>query len=350
MNYNYSSNEGKRLPTLDNYANLLLPMNISEDEIKINPLGAMTEDKDDYLVVQIGNGKFRLMPGPEFSPRLYRGQSCNPPICKASLYRTNQYSKYILNNIKLYEFYKLICLDPAVKYMSNLKILEQSFSVDFEGLAQHYELSTGMLDFSRSKDIAMFFAFCTKNMETNCYEPIWDETRDAVIYTLDIKKMFDSGEKFNVIGMQPLLRPYRQKALSIRQGGNDNLNTKAYIEKNVIKIDRVQSMKYFEMFDGGAKLFPLNDIVYRKACEIKESNEIDKEVVEHMLSHGKFPMKITNETDLIHLLKNENISIGDKTKELSFSQEEISLMGSNWLKIEDELMSKIKMRLWSDSI
>jgi len=45
------------------------------------------------------------------------------------------------------------------------------FKVDMEGLAAHCEFTTAMIDVSRSKDVAMFFALCEKN-GTGQYAPI----------------------------------------------------------------------------------------------------------------------------------------------------------------------------------
>ena len=122
MNYNYSDSRGMRLPTFDEYVGNLLPIEFEDDNCKINYCGCMTNDKDDYTAIQVGNGKFRLMPGSEFSPRLYRGQNCYYSDCKPSIYRNREYPKYVLSKIKLFEFIKLIGSSPIVKLMRNLKI------------------------------------------------------------------------------------------------------------------------------------------------------------------------------------------------------------------------------------
>lgn len=347
MNYNYSNIEGKELPDLDEYASMFLPSIIEDDTCKINNLGCISGDIEDYFAVLMKNGKFRLMPGPEFGPRLYRGQNFYYPNCNAAIYRNKHYPKYVLSKIKLFEFIKLICSGPVVRLMDNFKILKHAFSMDFEGLAQHYELDTEMLDFTRSKDIAMFFALCAKNEKTNRYEPILDETKEAVIYTLDIKKMIDNGEIVNIIGMQPLLRPYKQKAFSISLKINDNLNFKPYITCTRIKVDKDESTKYYEMFDGGKALFP-SEVVSDKAYDIKKSKVIDKEVVDFMFRRKIFSEGINNEMDLMRLLNGEDIEIIDKTAELLFSQDETELIINNWGEIKKDFMRKIKMRLVSD--
>jgi len=193
----------------------------------------------------------------------------------------------------------------------------------------------------------MFFACCRKNDVTDQYEPILDETSEAVIYTLDIKKMIDNKEELNIIGFQPLVRPYKQKAFSIRQNFNDNLNSKNYTSYEKIRMNKAESIKYYEMFEGGERLFP-KDIVGEKVYILKESKEIDGEVVEYMFKRNIFPRNIKNETDLINLLKNKQIRISDKNSELSFTQNEISAIGKNWIEIEKDFLPRIKYRLCAD--
>ena len=347
MNYNYSDSDGMKLPTFAEYASNLLSIECKDDDCKINSIGCLTSDKDDYTAIRISDGKFRLMPGPEFSPRLYRGQNCYYPDCKPSIYRKKDYSKYVLNKIKLFEFIKLIDSSLIVELMRNLKIMGHSFSIDLHGLAQHYELETEMLDFTRSKDIAMFFALCSKNEKSDCYEPILDESREVVIYSLDIKKMIDSGETVNIIGMQSLLRPYKQKACSILLIMQDNLNTKPYIAYTKIRVNRKEAIKYYEMFDGGKALFP-EEIVNNKAYEIKNSKAIDREVVDYMFKEKIFPESINNINDLMRLLKNENIEITDKAVKLSFSRDETAAIQDDWQIIKNNFLARIKVRAVSD--
>jgi hypothetical protein len=347
MDNNHFDPKGKRLPTFDEYTGNLLPIEFKDDNCKINNYGCLTDNEGDYIAIRTGDDKFRLMPGPEFSPRLYRGQNCYYPDCKPSIYRIKEYPKYVLNKIKLFEFIKLIGSSPIVGLMRNLKIMGCSFSVAFHGLAQHYELETEMLDFTRSKDISMFFALCEKNWKSGCYEPILDETKEAVIYSLDIKKMVNSGETVNIIGMQPLLRPYKQKACSINM--RDNLNTKPYITYTKIRVNKKEAVKYYEMFDGGKVLFP-EEIVNNKANEIKKSRAIDKEVVDYMFKEKIFSESVNNTNDLVRVLKDEDVEITDKAAELSFSKDETVAMQNNWRIIESDLIKKIKVRAIVDPI
>ena len=324
-----------------------MPLMASED-IKIHPLGMMAGNAEDLHPVEIETNKFGLMPGLEFSPWLYRGQNGFYENCKASIYRNSDYATYILDEIKLWECRKLLFEHPVVQLLFEMTIQDNHLAIDFESLAQHYGLSTEMLDFSRSRDIAMFFATCRPNRTTNQFVPILDETTEAVIYTLDVREIVNSHDQFSVIGFQPLLRPCRQKAFSVRQKPSDNLNLKPYITYDRIRINKAESKKYYEMFEGGRALFP-DELIGDKTRILRDSKEIDTEVVDILFAKNIFPEDIKNEQELRQLLRNQQINIADKRCELSFSQSEVSLIEKDWQIIQQDYLPRIKPRLCCDS-
>lgn len=348
MTYLYPNNDAERLMTVEQYIAGIMPGTFAKDDVWINNIGCVTGNSDDFFAVQTEAGKFRLMPGPEFCPRMYRGQNQYYPQCKASIYRKDDCAGYVIDFIKQHEFFKLICSSPIATLMEHFTIMNCAFSMDLVGLAQHYELATEMMDFTRSKDIAMFFASCKRNDKTKQYEPNIDDTKDAVLYTVDMKKMCESGEPLNIIGIQPLLRPYRQMALSISQAPSDNLNTKSYIHVEKLKIDKNHALKVFEQFEGGTKLFP-EDSVYSKAREIKESNTLDEEVIEVMLRHNLFPPEVNNKPYLEKIANDKHMLIADKSELLLFSQAEKEKIVRDWQQVSFELDKKIQFRCCADS-
>lgn len=98
---------GKHIPTIEHYAASLLPSEIEDDHCWINQYGCVTsEDTESLLVVQIDGKHFSLLPGPEFSPRLYRGQPNFYEECLPSLFRKPMTQiKYLTDLLKKYEFY-----------------------------------------------------------------------------------------------------------------------------------------------------------------------------------------------------------------------------------------------------
>lgn len=316
---------GKRIPNTKEFGALLLSNNVQDDYCWINNYGCFTtKSKDALFVVQTSDEHFSLLPGPEFLPRLYRGQTgfhnkCVPLLFREPITQIN----YLTGLLKKYEFYKLMAGHPIIRYLQGWFIDGKYFKIDMEGISAHYEFMTPLLDFTRSKDIAMFFAVCEKN-EDNLYRPIIDESRDVVLYTVDLVALLGNNNSyFNVIGFQALPRPDVQMAYSLVMGYKENLNLFPFITYEIFKVNRKQSEKYFDLFEGGAKLFP-NDIVDDMSLEIKQSLEIDREVLQFCFEKHLIPNSWANISEVENFLKRFNYKVTDKC-----------------LKFTDELRSKI---------
>lgn len=305
---------GKRIPTIREYANLINPPEVKDDRCLINPYGCITSSSDDdVFVTQVDNKHFSLLPGPEFSPRLYRGQNKFYENCVPSLFRTPMTRiTYLVSLLKKFEFYKFMAKHPLVNYLSNWYIDGKKFKIDLEGLSQHYGFSTAMIDLTRSKNVAMFFAVSEKNNAGGHYYPILDESREAVLYEIDLKGILSNNPKdFNVVGFQALPRPYAQKAYSVFIGSRNNFNALPCVCCKRFRINRAESIKYFEMFEGGAKLFP-NDIVDDIALEIINSNEIDREVLKTCFESQLIPETLSSITRVIDFLDQFNYIVTEK--------------------------------------
>jgi hypothetical protein len=216
-----------RIPTIKEYGSNLLPFVIQDDYCRINSLGCVTSENDtDLCVVQTDDNHFSLLPGPEFSPRLYRGQTDFHDPCIPAIFRSMTPIGYLTALLKKYEFYKLIAgSHPIIGRLKNWLVDGKYFKIDFEGLSQHYEFATSMIDVTRSKDIALFFALCKKNETSNRYVPIIDENHEAVLYTVNLKALAENtNPNFHVIGFQPLPRPDAQRAYALFVGYKENFN------------------------------------------------------------------------------------------------------------------------------
>ena len=287
-------------------------------------------DPESLCVVQTDASHFSLLPGPEFSPRLYRGQNryfskCLPAFLRPPLTKI----KRLTDILKKYEFFKLLCSHPIVNYLAEWKIEDKSFKVDFEGLAAHYEFSTLKLDLTRSKDVAMFFALCEKeDPQKDEYKPIDDSDREAVLYTVDLNKLFaDAPEHFHVVGFQALPRPDAQKAYCFNAVSQRNFNQYPFVRLERIRVDPKQAEHYFEMFEGGRKLFP-NEPVDLIAKEIRNSIQIDREILETAFEKKLFPQDWDNLKEIKQFLEGCGYEISDK--KLEFSEESRAKIISNW--------------------
>lgn len=68
--------QGKRLLSAINYAQNLMPIVVEDDEAWINQWGAVSEHGIDFFIpVETSPSFYRIMSGPKFSPRLYRGKN-----------------------------------------------------------------------------------------------------------------------------------------------------------------------------------------------------------------------------------------------------------------------------------
>jgi hypothetical protein len=258
--FNSSKASGERLPSIVEFAKLLVQIEEANDHCVNNGWGLVTEPYNDLLIaVQTSDQHFRFMPGPEFSPRIYRGETVFHQRCVPTIFRQGNSSVDRFFAIcKQIELSTLMDLHPAVVDLKDLRIGDLSFDFNIEAIAQHYGFKTCLMDFSRSKDVAMFFATCKHH--SGIYSPLQNGT--AVLYTADLKALINDrkelGTSFLPLGLEPLPRPEAQKALAVRLRPGENLNNMNWVSHERVQITPKLSQFYFEMFDGGAKLFPVN--------------------------------------------------------------------------------------------
>lgn len=336
--------------TLDQYASSLMQSEFEDDHIWINNIGLVSSGSDnDLYVIQTDDNHFGLVPGPEFSPRLYRGQTQFYKKCLPSLLRSKTQIEYVVNLIKKYEFYKMMIEShPIIQELLAWQVDGKSFHIDMEGVSQHYEFGTYMIDVTRSKETAMFFALCEKNESTNVYEPIVDENREIVLYTINLRQLLLSkSPRLNIVGFQALPRPDAQRAFSIHVDSQEDFNSQPYVRYEIIRVDHKLSEKYFDQFDGGAKLFP-KDIVDDKASELRSSKEIDMEVLENCFEKRYIPRIANNIPDLITILKANGYVVTDK--KLFFSENEKKAITTKWGRMKPLYLQRLKYRGAFESI
>lgn len=280
----------KRLPTLEEYACLLSPFDVEVDYAKVNQAGAVTDiNPESVAVVQTSPRHFRFMPSPEFCPRLYRGQNRYYEPCVPSLYRNQEPIDIIYRTAKWMELGLALGQHPAALWLRGLEIEGLGFGFDSQSLAQHYGFPTALLDFSRSRDVAMFFATCGYNEKTDDYYPLTSGT--AVLYTIDLRRMIlerDRGSTPVALGLEPLPRPEAQRAFGIQFLPGQDLNSKSWSRSVVFDITEQQSDFYFEMFDGGRALFPSNPFDSHIRF-LRDNNVLPRPVLEYGMKVGFIP-------------------------------------------------------------
>lgn len=306
-----------------------------------------------FEAVLTGDGDEKiLLPEEGWTVFLYRGQNEEYIPCYPSLYRTVprelSTAEVFVWRMRLILFQDMLDSYPIV----NKFFKRHNFKVDYEGLAQHYGLCTSVLDLTSNLDIALFFATCWYDKTNDCYRPFDDGIdHEGIIYVFcpilanePTPLRFEDFMKENItpIGLQPFLRPARQKgyALHIPKGKS----TKSWAYR--INFSNEDSRHYYEMFNGGKDLW-ISDILADKTKQIGNISLFSFDTFDR--AYALFRPKGYSKTKL----KKELISIGvilaKNGPQISFSDEECSSIIRKWNDSEGKLFcDMIGRRPWNE--
>ncbi len=294
-----------------------------------------------FSLITIDEKYFKLFPGPEFSSELYRGQTTFYEQCTPSLYRNKNQIERFIAKLRTATFNFLLKNHPAVMDIKQLRIGNRKLKLDFEGMAQHYGLSTGLLDFTSDLDIAIFFATNDFIEDKNIFNPVLDKKRVGIIYKYN--SIFDSIDEninpnYDTIGLQPLPRPGIQNAYSYRLTKNKNLNKQANIEKIKFYHDPEISRYYSDKYLNGQKLFP-KEVIDEKLNYLKSTKCFSQKSfnIVYENNHSIPRQKILGKLDKL------GYKIGEKY-ECTFSDEELLKLKKQWNYDKDIFLSKISLR------
>lgn len=280
---------GKRLPTLPEYLSMALPIEGFQDDDTVNQVGAVTTGrKDEFFLVQTSSTQYRMMPGPEFTPRLYRGQNKRYPECKPQIFRninkTNCRQKYcdcLYWTAKQYELTYLVFRHPAVQDMLHWSVEGLSFNFDIRGIAQHYQYQTPLLDVTRHKDIAMFFA--THDLVGKDLTPEPAIGNEAVLYTMDARNLWDNQESSGVnllaLGIDPLPRSAAQGAFALELGLHSDLEKIPGVSAETFLVTEELANSALEKVGGVYEVFP-HDPFEPAISKLRDSGTVCHEAIE----------------------------------------------------------------------
>ena len=198
--------------------------------------GAMPDGH--FSAVAINDKQCVLVPYPEFTMSLYRGQTKYYEPCFSSLFRskTNKMD-LLIANLRRAEFQLLLSNHPAVVAFDKLRVMNLSIHIDYEGLAQHYGLKTQLIDLTSNPYVAAFFACCTYDNTLKRYQPVLKKNDRGVIYHFSyaLNNIFEgqtgSIPTASVVGLQPLYRPAEQYAYCYRLPKKKSLNSIHYFKQ-----------------------------------------------------------------------------------------------------------------------
>lgn len=267
----------------------------------------------------------------------FRGENKIYDKCYSSLGRiiASDRSKKELEKFK--SFLKVIKLgDEIVKLNQVWDWPSNMGDVFFDAIAQHYSLPTNIIDITDDIDVALFFACCIYDRNTNRYRPLNEEdiekNPNGVLYIRNDNYLLPLELDVLPIGYQPFTRCYKQRGYFIK----DTLEEDFELEKNrfrkyFFKHDISFSQEIFDKFHGGEDIFDyknyeiIDNLVKRiEALKTFSQEVFDCSYEDYLRNGGIFSKEI-----LIEELKKENIFINNETKPL-LTKEEIDKLNENW--------------------
>lgn len=270
-------NDRQIFPDLDTLQQMLSipPVNTGKELYLTGTSGMVTDDIEGLNAYQNENGKLHLVSGVEFQDYLYRGQVEEKLPCVPSLGRIQTLEERLLAICRVVAFEEALEAHPFIK-----KSLQFGIHVDIAGLAQHYGLSTDMLDITGSFEVASFFA--TSRWDSiRGYVPVCDSTEPGVIYRVTSCILEDrQSESFHLVGWQPLPRPEQQRAFAIQMKPRQNFVDEHFTtECAYFRQNAAISYRIWKKFDEGRALLP-NDPAAQLSARAKNIRAFTRAQIE----------------------------------------------------------------------
>lgn len=209
-----------------------------------------------------------LMSGVEFPTAEYRGQTQDYGVCLSGLDRIQDDHKLFAALCRAIYFKQALATHPAVMRMQNiaLGLDDLPVCINLEGIAQHYGLATEYLDITNNFSVASFFATQRWDSKTKKFEPMRAISAPGIIYKMHPMLMMGvAGAGFDEmpympVGWQPFPRPEQQRANAIRLKSGEDFAQTSGVVKYRFQHSRNQSKRIYEMFEGGDKLMPADEL------------------------------------------------------------------------------------------
>lgn len=225
-----------------------------------------------HAMRSISGDCLNLVSGVEFSLTEYRGQTQDYDNCLSGLDRIQDDHKLFAALCRSIYFKQALETHPVIMQMRNLALdldaRTQPLPVcmNLEGIARHYGLATEYLDITNNFSVASFFATQRRDSKTKKFEPMRATSAPGVIYKMHpIPMMAAAGAgcdemPYQPVGWQPFPRPEQQRANAIRLQSGQDVTESMPVVKYRFQHSRNQSKRIYEMFEGGDKLMPADDL------------------------------------------------------------------------------------------
>jgi hypothetical protein len=221
----------------------------------------------------------------------------------------------LLARIRAAEFQLLLFDHPAVVDFSGFSIMGLTLKIDYEGLAQHYGLKTELIDFTSNPFVAAFFACCKYDSNSQKYRPIMKAGQKGIIYSY-----------LAAADMAGLWQPHSSIV-------------GRFVSSSQFVHDPRVSIKIFEVFEGGAKLFPY-DPISEKALKIASMKKLSRSAFD--LAMTRYGQRMREQSTLNDLSR-KGVEIVDD-RETVFTEAEKAKAEKEWIERRPDLISRIHWR------
>ncbi|MCM1138924.1 MAG: FRG domain-containing protein [Muribaculum sp.] len=274
---------------------------------------------------------------------LFRGQSKEITPCLPSLYRKKlSLIERFIEKMRLVEFEMLLDSHPSIKLFK-----ERCFTLSYEGLAQHYGLKTEVMDFTSDIDIALFFAMCPYDPETDDYKlPEEDQPHTGIIYMLN-PMTWDpraiNGNHINIfeelvepIGLQPFDRPAIQRAYGILLRYGRPLNRVRVYD---FEFTMNEAEEYFQRYTELSNLWVKDELV-GPTKELSKKCSFLPKVFKH--AWERYPIEGMTKSQCLKQLGLWEIKIHQKARIVEFNPEMMTheILSKRW----NSYYSRVKAR------
>lgn len=285
-----------------------------------------------HAIRSIKGDCINLMSGVEFPPAEYRGQTQDYKACLSGLDRIQDDHKLFAALCRAIYFKQALATHPAVMRMQNipLGLDDLPVCINLEGIAQHYGLATEYLDITNNFSVASFFATQRWDSKTKKFEPMRATSAPGVIYKMHPALMMGAigagcdEMPYQPVGWQPFPRPEQQRANAIRLKSGEDFAQTSGVVKYRFQHSRNQSKRIYEMFEGGDKLMPADELAdFADSLQTKTSFP-QSTLDEAFQSYGQRRKPQNTTAKRASLMSKAGITLEEhdsfKTQEWSFNQ------------------------------
>lgn len=283
-----------------------------------------TTKRGRYLACRKDDSKneVALMPTGRMGMNFFRGENTYHEPCFSSIDRRGESSqsefnkKRLLSHLQTAELKLLLEAHPVVK-----ELLRQKYYFPYEGIAQHYGISTSCIDLTNEIWTAAFFSVTQYHSEDDTYS-IYCQDGYGILYYYPLK---EPDRKLSIIGMNYFNRPGKQNGYAYKMARGEDLNQNSAFKKLFFRHDKHADERVYNYNAGGQKLFP-KDGLFDLVGEIKNQKGVSERALRECnnIYYNNMP-----EDEFRSLCKSSDISIFSESR-VNFSQEEIKRDVEEW--------------------